>query len=84
MKLRNPNIPFYMVIGGTTSDLKDFWKASQAQDLPYSRLAIDPFMKYTHGVFPTILWVNNGKVEADTGYPELTEQVINKWIASGN
>ena len=84
MKLRNPNIPFFMVIGGTTSNLKDFWKASNAQDIPYIRLAEAPFLKYTHSIFPTILWVNNGKVEADTGYPELTEQVINKWIASGN
>ena len=82
MRLRNPNIPFFMVIGGTTSDLKDFWKASNAQDVPYTRLAQEPFMKYTHGLFPTILWVNNGQVEADTGYPELTQTVIEKWMAS--
>ena len=82
MRLRNPNIPFFMVIGGTTSDLNDFWKASNAQDLPYTRLAQEPFMKYTHGLFPTILWVNNGQVEADTGYPELSQPVIEKWMAS--
>ena len=82
LKQRNPNIPFYLIIGGTTSDLTDFWKASQAQDLPYTRLAQDPFMKYTHGLFPTILWVNNSMVEADTGYPELTLPVIEKWMAT--
>ena len=84
LHLHNPAIPFYMVIGGTTSDLKDFWKASNAQDLPYTRLAQDPFMKYTHGLFPTILWINDGQVQADTGYPELTETVIKKWMSSSN
>ncbi len=80
MKLHNPNLPFYVVIGGTTSDLADFWKTSSAEDLPHTRLDQDPFMKYTHGLFPTILWVNNGVVEADTGYPELSETVVEKWM----
>ncbi len=79
MQLRDPSIPIYIVIGGTKSDLKDFWKDSQAEDVPHTRLDQDPFMKYTHGLFPTILWVNNGEVEADTGYPELSETVIEKW-----
>ena len=80
MKLHNPALPFYLIIGGTTSDLTDFWKTSHAEDLPHSRLAQDPFLVYTHGLFPTILWVNNGMVEADTGYPELDEKVIVKWM----
>jgi hypothetical protein len=80
MKLHNAALPFYVVIGGTESDLGDFWKTSNAEDLPHTRLAQDPFMKYTHGLFPTILWVNNGEVEADTGYPELSEIVIEKWM----
>jgi len=84
MKLRNPNIPFFFVIGGMKTDLKDFWKASNAQDMPYIRLAEAPFMKYTHSVFPTILWVNNSKVEADVDYPELNQQVIEKWMAASN
>jgi len=84
LKQHNPNIPFFMVIGGTNGDLKDFWKASNAQDMPYTRLAEAPFRKYTHNIFPTILWVNNGKVEADVSYPELNQQVIEKWMAAAN
>ena len=84
LKQKDPNIPFFMVIASTTGDIKDFWKASNAQDLPYIRLAIPPFQKYTHGIFPTILWINNGKVEADISYPELSLPVIEKWLASGN
>ncbi len=80
MHLHDSGIPIYMIIGGTKSDLKDFWKDSQAEDVPHTRLDQGPFMKYTHGIFPTILWVNNGEVEADTGYPELSETVIEKWM----
>ncbi len=80
MKENNPSLPLYMVIGGTTSDLTDFWKASNAQNIPWSRLPQDPFMKSTKGVFPTILWVNNGWVEASTSYTDLNQKVIEKWM----
>jgi len=80
MKENNPSLPFYLVIGGVKSDLADFWKESNAQNIPYSRLPQEPFMKYTHGVFPTILWVNNGWVEASTNYTDLNQKVIEKWM----
>jgi hypothetical protein len=80
MEEKDPALPIYMVIGGLTSDLKDFWKASHAENLPYSRLDSKPFMKYTGGVTPTILWVNNGWVEANTNYTDLSQIVIEKWM----
>ena len=73
-------LPVYMVIGGLTSNLDDFWKFSGAQNDPHSRLGTKPFMKYTGGVFPTILWVNNGWVEASTNYTDLNEAVMQKWV----
>lgn len=76
----NPQLPFYMVVGGTMSDISDFWRESQSADIPYTRLAVEPFMKYTHGVFPAILWINNGIVEANTNYKELDIKVIEKWM----
>ena len=80
LMLQDPNIPFFMVIGGTR-DIPDFWKASNAQNVPYTRLAQEPILKYTQS-FPMILWVNNGMVEADVSYPELSLPVIKKWMAS--
>lgn len=80
MKEHNPAIPFYLIIGGTDGDLSDFWKDTNAQNLPYSLLADDPFDKYTGGEYPQIMWVNNGQVEANTTYPELDEKVIERWM----
>ena len=73
-------LPFFMVIGGTTSDLTDFWKASHAENIPHIRMDVGPFMKYTHGVFPYIIWVNNGIVEEETGYVDLSTPAIEKWM----
>ncbi len=80
MEENNPAIPFYMIIGGTVGNIDGFWKDAQAQNIPWTRLAKEPFMKYTGGVFPQILWVNNGRVEATCSYPELDQKVIEKWM----
>lgn len=80
MHEKNPALPFYFIIGGTTSDLKDFWDYTHAEDIPYSRMAEKPFDEYTGGEFPQIIWVNNGMVEANTTYPELDQKVIEDWL----
>ena len=80
MKQNNPSLPFFMVIGGTTSDLTDFWKATKAQNIPYTRLDKNHFLQYTGGVFPLIIWVNDGTVEAKADYNTLTQSAIEKWL----
>jgi hypothetical protein len=79
MKLKNPSIPFFMIIGGSSS-LADFWKASKSENIPYMRLAKEPFLRYTGGVFPLIIWVNDGWVEAKADYNTLSQAEIEKWL----
>jgi hypothetical protein len=80
MSMKNPSIPFFLIIQDTTAELADFWQNTNARDIPHSRLADDPFDKYTGGEYPQILWVNNGLVEANTTYPELDQKVIEQWM----
>jgi hypothetical protein len=80
MMLNDPAIPFYMILGGVESDLTGFWKDSHAQNIPYTRLNREEFLKYTGGVFPQIFWLNNSMVEENTGYPELDQKLIEKWM----
>ena len=80
MESNNPAIPFFMIIVSTMGNINGFWDASKAQNIPYTRLAEKPFMKYTGGVFPQIFWVNNGWVEESTSYPDLDQKVIEKWM----
>jgi uncharacterized membrane protein YphA (DoxX/SURF4 family) len=77
---QDPAIPFYMIIAGVESDLTDFWAATDALSIPHTRLNKDEFLRYTKGVFPQIFWLNNSWVEDNTGYPELDQKLIEKWI----
>jgi hypothetical protein len=79
MKKSNPNIPFFLVIGGA-AELSEFWKKTKADNIPYSRLAKEPFLDFTGGRFPLILWVNNGWVEANANYNTLNQGQIEQWM----
>lgn len=80
MMAKNPSIPFFLVVADTNADLSDFWKETHAENVPHSRLAEEPFDKYTGGEYPQIIWVNNGMVEANTTYPELDQKTIEQWM----
>ncbi|HXS37267.1 MAG TPA: MauE/DoxX family redox-associated membrane protein [Flavipsychrobacter sp.] len=79
MKQNNPSLPFFMVIGGSM-DLSDFWAKSKAQNIPYTRLDKDKFLKLIGFSFPVIDWVNNDWVEAQTPYISLNQKEIEKWL----
>ncbi len=81
MKKDNPSLPFFMIVGGIASDLTDFWKQTRSQNLPWMRLHRDPFLYYTGGMFPLIVWVNDGRVEAKSTYNTLTQSEIEEWVA---
>jgi hypothetical protein len=83
MKKNNPGLPFFFIIGGK-SDLTDFWAKTNAQDVPHTRLDGEPFLQYTGGVFPLIIWVNDGWVEAKADYNTLTQAEVEKWVQTGS
>lgn len=80
MRQSNPSLPFYMIIGGADTAFYTFWDDTHAQDIPWSLLPEKTFMYYTGGEFPQIIWLNNGKVEANTTYPELDQKTIEEWM----
>lgn len=82
MKRADTSLPFFMIIGGIASDLTDFWKYTNSRNIPYMRLHREPFLRYTGGVFPLIVWVNDGTVEAKSTYNTLNQSELKKW-ASG-
>lgn len=80
MKHSDTSLPFMMVIGGISSDLTEFWKTTKAQNIPWMRLHRDPFLDYTGGRFPMIIWVNEGTVVAEATYNTLNQQEIEQWL----
>ncbi len=84
MRAENKELPFFMIIGGVASDLTEFWKVTKAQNIPYMRLHRDPFLQYTQGMFPLILWVDNGTVVAKSTYNTLSQQAVEQWLKQGD
>ena len=80
MKDADTTLPFLFIIGGTTSDLTDFWNHTHAQHIPWMRLPTHQFLQYTGGVFPMILYINNGWVEARADYNTMTQPRIEEWL----
>lgn len=77
---QNHSMPFFLIIGGTQSDLTDFWKKTEANDLPWSRMDKKYFLSFTGGVFPLIIWVDNSVVVANSTYIDLGREPIEKWL----
>jgi len=82
IKDKYPEVPFFIVIGGTESDLTEFWKETQATNLPYTRLSAEPIIKITGGAFPQIYMVNNSIVIEQLDYPFLDGASLAKWANS--
>lgn len=81
MKERNPDLPVFMVIGGeSTEHMKDFWHETKAQNIPYCRLKADDFTGMVGYSWPVIYYMNNGWVEAQTNYIELSQSSIEEWL----
>ena len=84
MKLKYPNFPFFIVIGGTKSNLDDFWLKTKAQNLDWSRMDKNLFMQITGGKFPLILWIENGTIVANCEYVDLDQSTIENWLLKRN
>ncbi len=79
MKLNDTTLPLFFVIGGTR-DLTHFWEKTQAKNIPYTRLAQDPFIKLAGTSWPAIYFVSNDTVVAKSNYVTLSQQQVEDWL----
>jgi len=79
MKQKDPSLPVFMVIGGDRK-LDDWWKKTESQNIPYTRLARDQFIHIVGYSWPAIFLVNNDTVEAKSSYITLDQQVLEAWL----
>ncbi len=80
LRKQHPQLPFFLIVGGTKSDLSTFWKESGAQDIPWSRLESRRFMAFTGGKFPLLLWIDEGRTVAECNFNDLSEVSLLKWL----
>lgn len=83
MNQQDSTLPFILVIA-LKNDLGNFWKQTGASNIPYMRLPADDFIASTGGVYPMIVFVNNGVVEAKVDFEDMTPGMIRKWLNQPN
>ena len=82
MKKKNPSLPFHIVYAGNSRHLDEFWKDTQAESMPHTRLQADDFTNIAGFSWPAIFLVNDGWVEGQTNYVSMSQAEIEKWLAA--
>jgi hypothetical protein len=78
---QHPDLPIYFIFNGEKSDLKNFLDESKTTSIKYSFMTQkEGFLENAGFNLPSILWVNNMKVERRTTYTELNEAELIQWI----
>ncbi len=80
MKQRNPDLPFYFILNGSTTLLDNFWEETKSGEIPYTMLGRDKFIKLSGPNVPAIYWINNSTVEAKSSYLDLSQTGIEDWV----
>jgi hypothetical protein len=60
MKKKNPSLPFHIVYAGNSRYIDAFWKDTQAESMPHTRLQADDFTNIAGFSWPAIFLVNDG------------------------
>lgn len=77
----NPNIPFYMVLGGKQEKLTVFFDDTNTQNIGYCMIKGHSFIYLAGLTLPVIYLVNNSVVENQLDYIHLDQQELENWLA---
>ncbi len=78
---QHPDIPVYMVIAGPPELEEDFFKETNARDVPHLRFREpEDFIQMAGPSLPAIYWINNGVIERKANYFQLDPVVIREWL----
>lgn len=80
MQESNPNLPFFLVLNGDSTNLKPFWDKTKAESIPHTMLLGSDFIQLSGLRLPAIYWINDGWVENSSNYINLTQEAIEEWI----
>jgi uncharacterized membrane protein YphA (DoxX/SURF4 family) len=82
MKMRNPSLPFHMVLAGKDKYWKDFFSETKAANIPYTRLDADTFTGLVGFSWPVIYLLKDSWIEAETNYVQMDQTQIENWVNS--
>ncbi len=82
MKEKHPELPFYIILNGDSSNIKPFFEDTRATNIPYSMFnGADQFKTLNRGTaLPTIKWVKDTTLIRESNYITLDEDEIVQWL----
>lgn len=79
---QHPDIPIYMVVAGPPELEEDFYKETNAREVPHLRFREpDDFISMAGASLPAIYWINNSVIERKSNYFQLDPILIRAWLA---
>jgi hypothetical protein len=76
-----PQIPILFILNGEKTDLAPFLEESKTTAIPYTFMTLKEGFLINAGLnLPSILWVNNSRVEHKTKYTQLDENALVEWF----
>ena len=82
MKEKHPSLPFYMVLNGDSTSLKEFFNDTKSSFIDHCIFnGVEQFSRMNGGyALPTIKWVVDTTVVKESNYINLDEKDILDWI----
>ncbi len=82
MKQKHPELPFYAIMNGDSSDLKPFLLETTMDNIPYTLFKGPEQFALMNGGFslPTIKWVKDTITQRESNYLSINENEILEWM----
>lgn len=82
MKMKNPSLPFYLILNGDTSRIKEFFQDTKADNISYTHFnGVDQFVRMSgKNGLPAIKWVQDTTLYKESNYITLDEAEVKKWM----
>lgn len=82
MKEKNPEIPFYAILNGDSTNIKDFFDDTKMLNVPYSTFnGAEEFLEMNKTTaLPSIKWMEDTNMVKVSNYLNLDENEIKDWL----
>lgn len=80
LKNQHPNISFFIVLNGDSSDVKPFVEETKITNIEHNMLLGERFVRLSGLNLPAIYLLNNGVVEEKIKYVQLNEDSLVTWV----
>lgn len=85
MKMKDHSLPLYIVLNGDTSQIKEFYADTKADNIPYTHFnGVEQFISMAgKNGLPAIKWIEDTTIYKESNYITLEEDEVRDWVGAG-